>query len=72
MRYVILPEQDYSNRFFGSWGRIIVEDPADVDDAFRTDDTCKVLVQDDDGTDLTEQMDADQWYDWKNKRDLRL
>ena len=66
MKYVIISEQDYSNRFAGSWGSVILDHPNEVDVFLRNGDR-KVVVEDDNRTRLTEEMDADQWYAWKEQ-----
>ena len=70
MQYEIRPKQDYSVRIGGSWGSIIVYDTGAVDAAFLRDRTCKVVVEDDNDTPLTEEMNADQWYAWKEQNSL--
>lgn len=67
MRYEIRPEQDYSNRFAGSWGSFILDHPDRVDDLLLDDSDSKVVVLDDNDTWLTEEMDADQWAAWKEQ-----
>ena len=67
MRYVIISEQDYSNRFAGSWGSVILDHPDEVDAFFLETPDRKVRVENDDETPLTEEMDADQWYAWKEQ-----
>ena len=65
MQYVIISKQDYSNRFAGSWGSIILFHPDRVDDIFSETRDRKVVVESDDGTPLTEEMNLDQWRAWK-------
>ena len=67
MQYVIISEQDYSNRFAGSWGSVILDHPDRVDAFFLSSSDRKVIVKDDNDTPLTEEMDADQWYAWKEQ-----
>ena len=67
MQYVIISKQDYSNRFAGSWGSIILDHPDEVDAVFLRTPDRKVVVEDDNGTPLTEEMDADQWHAWKEQ-----
>ena len=65
MRYVIRGAQDYSNRFAGSWGVTIITDPDRVGEFMDNDDTRVVVVEGADDTPLTEEMNLEQWNNWK-------
>ena len=67
MRYEIRSQQDYSNRFAGSWGSVILNHPDRVDEFFLRDSDRKVIVLDDNDTRLTGEMDAAQWAAWKEQ-----
>ena len=67
MKFIIRPEQDYSIRLGGSWGYVTVDLPEEVDASFQDGDDSTVTVQDDNGKLLTEEMDEDQWYEWKKQ-----
>lgn len=67
MRYEIRSQQDYSNRFAGSWGSVILDHPDRVDEFFLRDSDRKVIVLDDNDTWLTGEMDIDQWNAWKEQ-----
>lgn len=67
MQFEIRSQQDYSNRFAGSWGSVILSHPDRVDEFFLRDSDRKVIVLDDDDTRLTGELDADQWNAWKEQ-----
>lgn len=67
MRYEIRSQQDYSNRFAGSWGSVILDHPDRVDEFFLRDSDRKVIVLDDNDLWLTGELDADQWNAWKKQ-----
>ncbi len=68
MQYNIIYEQDYSNRFAGSWGYVTVNSPDRVDEMLLADSDFKVVVVEGaDETPLTGEMDAPQWNAWKEQ-----
>ena len=64
MQYRIQALQDYSNRFAGSWGDIIVFAPHRVD-FFLAKGNRTVVVEHDDDTPITGSMSSDEWRVWK-------
>lgn len=67
MRYVIKSRQDYSERIGGSWGSVVVFDPGRVETFLLKGGGRKVIVQNDDKSPLTGELDLDQWRVWKEE-----